>query len=149
MAFGLSWWHWFFLAQPFDLPERLIGADPDYFYWRRHGPQPPVYWTPEAFEDYRRGFTDPETIHAMCEDYRAGASYDYVLDEADRGRNRIACPVLVLWGRRGGLGELYDVLSVWLEWANDLQARALDCGHHLAEEAPEETYAELFAFFSG
>jgi haloacetate dehalogenase len=26
-------------------------------------------------------------------------------------------------------------------------ARALDCGHYLPEEAPEETYAELCAFF--
>ncbi|HZU76933.1 MAG TPA: alpha/beta hydrolase, partial [Dehalococcoidia bacterium] len=27
-AFALGYWHWFFMAQPEPLPERLIGADP-------------------------------------------------------------------------------------------------------------------------
>ena len=148
MAFGLGFWHWFFLAQPYDLPERLIGADPDYFYWRRHGPEPHPYFTPEAFEDYRRSFTDPATIHAMCEDYRAGATIDFELDRADRGKRRVNCPVLALWSGRGELGQWYDVLGVWREWADNVQGRALDCGHYLAEEAPEETYAELHSFFA-
>src|SRR3954451_4842063 len=65
-AFGLGYWHWFFLAQPYDLPERLIGADPDYYYWRRHGPEPPAYIGAEAFADFRRSFCNPDTIHAMC-----------------------------------------------------------------------------------
>jgi haloacetate dehalogenase len=148
MKFGLGYWHWFFLAQPYDLPERLIGADPDYYYWQRHGSEPPAYVGAEAFEDFRRSFTNPETIHAMCEDYRAGATYDYALDEADRGRRRIECPVLALWGDRGELRKWYDVLAVWRDWADDVQGGALDSGHHLALEAPDETYAELRAFFS-
>jgi haloacetate dehalogenase len=84
----------------------------------------------------------------MCEDYRAGATYDFALDEADRGSKRIACPVLVLWGGRGRLPELYeDVLEIWRAWADDVGGRALDCGHFLAEEAPEETLSELLFFF--
>jgi haloacetate dehalogenase len=144
MAFGLGYWHWFFLAQPFDLPERLIGADPDFFLLRNR----PEVWTPEAFEEYRRCFRDPRTVHAICEDYRAAATLDYERDEADRraGR-RIACPVLALWGREGRLEEWYDVLDVWRGWAEDVRGRALDCGHYLPEEAPEETYAELRTFF--
>ena len=31
MAFARAYYHWFFLIQPFDLPERLIGADPGYY----------------------------------------------------------------------------------------------------------------------
>ncbi len=119
MRFGLGFWHWFFLAQPFDLPERLIGADPDYYYWRRHRPEPPAFFSREAFEDYHRCFNDPATIHAFCEDYRAGATVDFEHDEADRGRRRIACPVLALWSRRGELEEWYDVLEVWRCWADD------------------------------
>src|SRR5918911_3801852 len=103
MAFGLGYWHWFFLAQPYDLPERLIGADPDYYYWRRNGPEPPSFIGEEAFEDFRRACRDPQTIHAMCEDYRAGATIDFALDEADRGHKHISCPVLALWA---GGGEL-------------------------------------------
>jgi haloacetate dehalogenase len=147
MAFALSWWHWFFLAQPYDLPERLIAADPDYFYWRRHGPKPPAYYDPEAFADYRRCFTNPATIRAFCEDYRAGATIDYALDTADRGQKRITCPLLVLWSLQEELYKALDVLAIWREWANEVSGRGLDCGHHLPEEAPDETYAALYDFF--
>ena len=143
-AFGLGYWHWFFLAQPDDLPERLITADPDAYYLRWFSDA----FAPEAVAEYRRCFRDPATTHTMCEDYRAGATIDFTLDEADRGRRRIDCPVLVLWGRRGRLDAWYDVLAVWRDWADDVRGRALDCGHFLPEEAPDETYAELHAFFA-
>jgi haloacetate dehalogenase len=139
-------WHWLFLAQPYDLPERLIEANPDYFYWQRHGPEPYPFFTPEAFEDYRRAFTNPATIHAMCEDYRAGATVDFALDEADRGKKRITCPLLVLWSNND-LGKYYDVLAVWRDWARDVRGREIESGHYLAEEAPDQTYTELHNFF--
>jgi haloacetate dehalogenase len=144
MDFGLGFWHWFFLAQPFPLPERLIGADPDAFYFRSGRER----FAPEALAEYLHFVHDPETIHAMCEDYRAGASIDFALDEADRGKRTIACPILVLWSREGELERWYDVLAIWRMWADDVRGRALDCGHYLAEEAPDETAAELLAFFS-
>jgi haloacetate dehalogenase len=83
----------------------------------------------------------------MCEDYRAGATYDRVLDEADRtpGR-RIACPLLVLWSARDALSRWFDVLDTWRWWAGDVRGRAVDCGHYLAEEAPEDISRELRAF---
>jgi haloacetate dehalogenase len=145
MAFGLGYWHWFFLAQPHDLPERLIGADPDSFYFRR----PHSFMDPGAIQEYRRCTHDPATIHAMCEDYRAGATVDFEHDEADRGQRRIACPVLVLWSARGDLQRWYDVLGIWQDWADDVSGLALDCGHYLAEEAPEETSSALLRFFTG
>jgi len=148
MAFGLGFWHWFFLAQPYDLPERLIGADPDYFFLRARHPASEPFFAPEALEDYVRCFCNPETIHAICEDYRAAATADFADDEADRGRKRITCPVLALWSRRGDLEAWYDVLAIWRDWADDVRGRALDCGHYLAEEAPDETYSELRAFFA-
>ena len=144
MAFGLVNWHWFFLAQPAPLPERLIGADPDAYYFRNNRER----FAPEALADYLRAVHDPATIHAMCEDYRAGAGIDSVLDEADRGQRRVACPVLALWAKQGELEEWYDVLAIWRDWADDVRGRGLDCGHYLAEEAPDETYAALHAFFT-
>ncbi len=144
MAFGLGFWHWFFLAQPAPLPERLIGASPDAFYFRAGR----ELFAPEALEAYLRSVRDPATIHAMCEDYRAGATIDFELDEADRGKRRIACPVLALWSARGELEEWYDVLAIWRGWADDVRGRALDCGHFMAEEAPEEIASELAAFFA-
>lgn len=146
MAFGLGFWHWFFLAQPYDLPERLIGADPDYWLLRRWRDK--AYFTQDALDDYLRCYRDPATIHAVCEDYRAGATIDFALDETDRADGRrIACPVLALWAGRGELEAWYDVLAIWRDWADDVQGWPLDCGHYLAEEAPDETCAALRAFF--
>jgi len=147
--FGLGYYHWFFLAQPAPLPERLIGADPDWF-WRWHTTRGPRdIFAPEAVQDYLDCFRNPETIRAICEDYRAAAGVDCTHDQADRraGR-RIACPVLALWGAHARLEAWYDTLAVWREWATDVRGRALPCGHYLAEELPEETAAELVAFFA-
>jgi len=151
MAFALGFWVWSFLAAPHPLPERLVAADPDLLVdhmldgWSG---------TPDAFPDpvraaYRRACRDPATVHAICEQYRAAATLDFAHDETDRGRRRIACPVLALWSQHGPLATWYDVLAVWRDWADDVRGRALDCGHFLPEEAPDETYAELRAFFSG
>jgi haloacetate dehalogenase len=145
MEFGLGYWHWFFLAQPYDLPERIIGADPDAYY--RQLTEPPSYFSSEAVEEYRRYVHDPQTIHAICEDYRAGATIDFRLDEADRGKRRIECPLLALWGAHGALGKWYDVLDVWRTWAVDVRGRSLPCGHYLAEEAPDLVYREMGLFF--
>ncbi len=143
MAFGLSYWHWFFLAQPHDLPERLLASEPEKALFR--GGSEAI--APEAMEEYVRCLRDPEAIRATCEDYRAAATLDHEHDGADRkaGR-RIGCPVLALWGRQGFLEGHYDVLEVWRGWAADVRGRALECGHYIPEEAPEETYAELRAF---
>ena len=145
MRFALAYWHWFFLAQPYPLPEQLIGADPDGYCLRGRR----QLFAPEALAEYLRCFRDPETRHAICEDYRAGATVDFALDAADYGKRRIACPTLVLWGARGPVGSWYDVPAIWRDWADDVRGRALDCGHFLPEEAPEATYAELAEFFNG
>ena len=84
----------------------------------------------------------------MCEDYRAGATYDYELDLSDRGTRKILCPVLALWSGRDELGRWFDVIGVWREWAEDVRGRGVDCGHFMAEEAQDEVYRELQNFFS-
>jgi haloacetate dehalogenase len=147
------YWHWAFLAQPAPLPERMIGADPDAFFdlhVRALGlGRAPGRYPAEVLAAYRRLLDDPTVVTAICEDYRAGATVDFAQDEADRGRKRIACPLLALWGRHGKLDAWYDVLSVWRDWGDDVRGRAIDCGHYLPEEAPDEVYAELKAFFAG
>jgi len=144
MEFGLVDWHWFFLAQPHPFPEEVIASNPDAFYFRGDRSR----FDPEALDDYLRCIRNPSTIHAMCEDYRAGATIDRDLDEADRGVRKITCPVLALWAGRDELGRWFDVVETWRLWADDVRGRALECGHFLAEEAPDETYAELRAFLA-
>jgi haloacetate dehalogenase len=138
-------WRYFFLIQPPDLPERLIEANADlYLDWTLGdwcGTQGAL--TEAAVAEYRRCF-DPATIHATCEDYRAGATIDLVHDRASADR-KLSCPFLVLWSR-DGIGSSYDVLEIWRAEADKVRGRALDCGHFLPEERPDEVASELLAF---
>ena len=145
--FATRYFWWFFLIQPYDLPERMIGADPESFL-RRHlagQAKTPGALNEAVVQEYLRCYRDPATIHAICEDYRAAASIDLEHDRADADRPVIA-PLLALWGARGTVGALYDVLATWREKALHVRGRALDCGHTLQEELPEQTLAELLEF---
>ncbi len=149
---ALGYFHWFFLAQPAPLPERMIGADSDVWLeallarWSGTGDLAPFAGTP--LEAYRAAFRDPATIHATCEDYRAAATVDLEDDAADAQR-RIGCPLLVLWGAEGLMQRCFDVLSTWREKAAaTVEGGPLACGHFLPEEAPEATAAALEAFLA-
>ena len=150
---AVVYWHWGFLAQPAPLPERLIGADPDaYFQYHLRsiglGVERGRYPEP-VLAAYRARLTDADAVQAICEDYRAGATIDRQLDEADRGR-QIECPVLVLWGARGALEPLYgDVVAVWKPWAQDVRGRGVEASHFLVEDRPDEVAQELLRFFDG
>ena len=148
--FATAYYHWFFLIQPFDLPERLIGSDPGYYLRKKTGGGGSAagIFDPRAFAEYERCFAQPETIHATCEDYRAAASIDLEHDDADvAAGHKVTCPLLVLWGEKGVVHRHFDPLNDWQAVAVDVRGRTLPSGHYLAEEAPEETLAELRAFF--
>lgn len=142
--FATLWWHWFFFAQP-EKPEHAILADPDKWYGADAAK---ALMEPEAFDDYHAAINDPATVHTMIEDYRAGLGIDRSHDEADRAAGRqITCPTLVGWSLKDDMETLYgDVLAVWKPWAKDLQGFSVDCGHHMAEEAPEELAEHLISF---
>ncbi|KAF3469213.1 alpha/beta hydrolase [Streptomyces sp. Tu 3180] len=143
--FAANWWHWFFLGQTDKPAERIINADPDAWYGATPG-----HMGAEAYEDYRRAVHDPATVHAMCEDYRAGLGIDRRHDDADRraGR-RIGCPLQVLWATRDDMADLYgDVLEVWRDRAGGRpDGGPIDSGHHIAEEAPEALAVALREFW--
>lgn len=147
-AFATGYYHWFFLIQPDFLPETMIGNNPRYYLeeklkrWSAKG----SVFDKEAVDEYVRCF-DKDSIHATCEDYRAGASIDMSDDEKDRNR-KISTPLLVLWGEKGFVNRTYDVLNVWKEYALDLSGEALDCGHFLPEEKPKEASQKLKEFFN-
>jgi haloacetate dehalogenase len=147
--FALGYWHWPFLAQPYPAPETLIAPDPEYFLFKAQFRGVVASFAPEAYADYVAAAKRAEVIHSMCEDYRAGAGYDRLLDEADRAAGRrIACATQVLWGAKGAVGTWYDPLAVWGAWASDLRGQALDCGHFIPEEKPAETIELLRGFFA-
>jgi len=143
--FATAYYHWFFLIQPAPLPETLIGNSVEFYLTQRFDPLMPEAVTPEAFAEYLRCFRNPATIHAACEDYRAGASIDLEHDEADLNR-KIGCPLLALWAERGAMNRMFDVAATWRERAVNVKGRALPGGHFLPEESPGETLVELRAF---
>ena len=146
MSFAMGYWHWFFLAQPHPIPERLIASDPDVFYLRRGR----ALFDEEALAEYRRCYTDPATIHAMCEDYRAGATIDMRLDEEDQKAgtaDRLPGAGAVGAGRTASIDGT-TCSAVWRDWADRVEGHSIDCGHYLAEEAPEETLAALEPFLA-
>lgn len=142
--FGMGYWHWFFLSQAHPLPERMISADPIAFLFR-HGQASSDF---DAYEDFLQNARDPQSIHAMCEDYRAAVSVDFQQDQADRGTRKIECPTLVVWGGRGVIPKWYDPVTIWKDWANDVRGEEIDSGHMLAEEAPDATFEALRKFFA-
>ncbi|MBI1205611.1 MAG: alpha/beta fold hydrolase [Rhodopseudomonas sp.] len=147
-------WHWFFNIQPAPLPEKMMGADPDWFIEKKLAktPQGLSFFDPGALAEYKRCFRNPATIHAICEDYRACAGIDLAMDTEDFAAGRkIDTPALILWGATGGVGRNRDPDpgQIWQRYAaNIVAARALPCGHYLTDEAPAETTAALRDFFA-
>lgn len=146
--FATGYYHWFFLIQPDGLPEHMINADPAYYLTEKlkRWSAPGAVFADEAVAEYLRCFSKPESIHASCEDYRAAATIDLVHDEDDINK-KVACPLLVLWGAKGFINRTYDVLGLWQERGEQIEGRALDCGHFLPEEAPTAVCDELLRFF--
>ncbi|MGM9514776.1 alpha/beta fold hydrolase [Roseateles sp. DB2] len=146
-----TYWHWYFLQQPEPFPERLIGQDPDYFYetcllgW---GKTRLDDFDPAMLADYRRCWHDPAMIHGSCSDYRAAATVDLALDQADAER-RVECPTLVFHGTAGVMTALFDIPAEWRKRCRTVQTASLPGGHFFADQFPDETAAELLRFLGG
>lgn len=141
--FAAMWWHWFFLGQEDKPAERIISADPDAWYRATR-----AQMGEDNYADYRRAIHDPQTVHAMCEDYRAGLGVDRAADDADQiaGR-RITCPMLLVWSSEDDMEDLYgDPLAIWQSWATDLRGHAIRSGHHVAEENPDALAEDIRSF---
>ncbi len=146
-------WHWLFNIQPEPMPEKMMGADPDWFIEKKLAKtkQGLSFFDKDALAEYKRCFRNPETIHAICEDYRACFGVDLDMDTKDfEAGRKIECPVLLLWGATGGVGRNSKPApgEIWQRYASNIvAAKAMPCGHYLSEEAPAETTAALREFF--
>jgi haloacetate dehalogenase len=135
IEFVQAYFHWFNYLRPAPGPENDLKAGYD------ARPVP----TDEVQAEYYRTSSDPANIHGMCEDYRAGASIDLKHDQADLD-HKIECPFMVLWGARGPMGRIYDVLSIWKERGRNVTGKAMPTGHNVQEEAPDAVLGELRSF---
>ncbi len=142
-------WHWVWQIQPGGLAERMIGADPEFFlrYVLEQNAGPGFTFAPESLADYLACIHDPAMIRAICEDYRAGWTVDRELDEADKGRVRIAAPTLCLWGDTGIVAKS-EPLGTWSPWCDEVSGRAVSGGHFIPEEAGAELTTALFGFLN-
>jgi haloacetate dehalogenase len=150
--YALKVYHWTFLAQPAPLPETLIGGHPDFYLkdklasWSKT--KDLSVFDPRALAHYLAAFNDPLRLHAMCEDYRAGAGADFDHDKADaEAGHKIPVPMLALWGDAGIAQSAATPLDTWKTWATDVRGAPVDAGHFLTEEAPAATAKALLEFF--
>jgi haloacetate dehalogenase len=151
--YALKIYHWTFLAQPYPLPETLITASSDFFLKTKMASQTKSKSLDaidaRALQHYLASIRDPSRVHAMCEDYRAGACADYWIDKADlEAARKITIPVLALWGDAGIARAAATPLDTWRNWATDVSGTPVDSGHFLAEENPEQTAKLLKGFFT-
>ncbi|GAA0305423.1 alpha/beta fold hydrolase [Rhodovulum strictum] len=150
---ALGAYHWTFLAQPAPWPERMIGADPVGYVEHTL-----ASWTlaksldvfpPAALTAYRRQAADPARIAAMCADYRAGATTDRRIDEADRAAGaRIAAPLMFLWAETGFPARTGRPAAIWRAWAGDVRDAACRSGHFAMEENPQAVLDAFLPFFA-
>jgi haloacetate dehalogenase len=150
---ALALWPFIFLAQPHPFPEQVIGANPAAFVHHCLMDWSQVQELRDAFPDevvaqYVDSLSRPGVAHAICQEYRAAATVDCELDDADRAQHRrIRQPLLALWSRGGVVDTMYGGLAAWTRWAERPSGAAIDCGHFIPEEAPEETQRRLLEFF--
>lgn len=150
MAFAKGYWHWFFLIQPEPVPETLIGANPEYWLKNHMGRHAGTgIFSPERWAEYLSGVSNPQGMHAMCEDYRAAATIDLEHDRADRNDGkRLQMPFRVLWGEHGLVNQCFTPIADWQEVSDgEVTGRAVACGHYIPEELPELVIKEAEAFF--
>ena len=147
---ALGSFHWFFMAQPYDIPERLIAGREDFYILKKLTAMGigKGGFSKETLAEYARVCT-PENIHGVCEDYRAAVTVDMAMDTADfEAGRKVACPTAVYWGEKSHTEKYYDPRKAWPQYASNIaRIRPLPCGHYPAEQVPDDVYNELSAFF--
>src|SRR3990170_4565745 len=149
-GWALSSFHWFFMAQPYGIPEKLIEGKEDYYILNKLTKMGigKGGFSEETLKEYARCCT-PENIHGVCEDYRAAITVDFEMDRADfEAGRKVACPAAIYWGEKSHTEKYFDPRTAWPQYcANIVRIRPLPCGHYPAEQVPDEVYEELRQFF--
>lgn len=147
---ALTSFHWFFMAQPYDIPEKLIEGKEDFYILQKLTKMGigKGGFSEATLAEYARCCT-PENIHGVCEDYRAGATLDFAMDRADfEAGRKVSCPAAIYWGEKSHTEKYFDPRRAWPQYCEHIERlRSLPCGHYPAEQVPDEVYDELKGFF--
>jgi haloacetate dehalogenase len=149
MEFAKGYWHWFFLIQPEPIPETLIAANPEFWIKQHMGRHAGTgIFSPERWAEYLAGVSNSQSMHSMCEDYRAAASIDLVHDRADRAEGKkLTMPLRVLWGEHGLVHQCFQPIEDWKVVAENVSGKTVPCGHYIPEELPGELVTDAKQFF--
>lgn len=149
MEFAKGYWHWFFLIQPEPIPEKMIAANPEFWLKNHMGRHAGTgIFSPDRWAEYLAGASSPESMHAMCEDYRAAASIDLIHDRADRAEGkRLKIPLRVLWGEHGLVNKCFNPIEDWGHVALEVTGKSVPSGHYIPEEIPDLLLLEIKDFF--
>ena len=149
--FAMGYYHWFWLAQRYPIPESVINKAPEEWFFAHTSREKKKkdFFAPRALADYLECVKNPETIRSICEDYRAAASIDLKDDDISRKQNlKIKMPTLVLWGKKGKIEQWYDPLTIWQKYCDqEVRGYGVNTGHYLAEENPDEIITSINNFF--
>jgi haloacetate dehalogenase len=150
MEFAKGYWHWFFLIQKEPIPETMIGANPEFWLKNHMGRHAGTgIFTPQRWAEYLAGVSNAQSMHAMCEDYRAAATIDLVHDRADRAAGKkLTMPLRVLWGEHGLVNKCFAPIADWEAVAQEVSGKTVPCGHYIPEECPDELIADAQKFFA-
>jgi haloacetate dehalogenase len=149
MEFAKGYWHWFFLIQPEPVPETMIGANPEYWLKNHMGRHAGTgIFSLERWAEYLAGASEPQGMHAMCEDYRAAATIDLIHDRVDRAAaKKLNMPLRVLWGEHGLVNKCFKPIEDWQQVADMVSGAAVPSGHYIPEEIPDLLLKEAKEFF--
>lgn len=144
-----KYWHWFFYIQPEPFPEKFLGSQPEYFIRSNilkktiSGSLAADTFPEDIVQEYIRYYSNPATVHAIAEDYRAGVTIDWEHDLPDR-ENKTEVPIMCIWGSNGNICKIWDVAEIWRNLAsNVIGCEVPGCGHFVPEEKPEITIQKI------
>ena len=147
-SLAFSYYHWFFLSQPYPVPETMIGKDPDSFYnscLQGWGATTKSSFSKNQIIEYRNSWRNEDCIRAMCDDYRAAYHIDQY-DEANDSQSPIKVRFAAVWGKDGIMAKTFDMKKIWKSQGKFYSGIEMPGGHFFVDQFPLETFRVIDNF---
>ena len=147
-SLAFSYYHWFFLSQPYPVPETMIGKDPDSFYnscLQGWGATTKSSFSKNQIIEYRNSWRNEDCMRAMCDDYRAAYHIDQY-DEANDSQSPIKVRFAAVWGKDGIMAKTFDMKKIWKSQGKFYSGIEMPGGHFFVDQFPLETFRVIDNF---
>ena len=145
---AFSYYHWFFLSQPYPVPETMIRKDPNSFYnscLQGWGATTKSAFSKNQIIEYRNSWRNEDCIRAMCDDYRAAYHIDQY-DEANDSQSPIKVRFAAVWGKDGIMAKTFDMRKIWKSEGKLYSGIEMQGGHFFIDQFPLETFRVIDNF---